>query len=437
MISIVSSTEPDSTRLRTAFTSTDADKRSDLARMKTVATAMLVTSVLIAILSRTLTERHWVFAYVAAWAEAAAIGGLADWYAVVALFRHPLGIPMPHSAIVATNRIRIAESFGEFVHDQFLQPDPIAERLHSVDFAALAAEWIADDRSSAAMSTFILKLAPEAIVAIEGTGLKDFIAGRALEQLKSLELTPFAAKFLTAVIEDGRHQRLFDELLVGLHKLLSDEETLDAIREKVRHELPLTFNLFRADAYLVRRFVTLISQAIDEAKENPEHPFRRDFDRFAQEFVQKLSTSAEYAERVEKFKQELLTRPEVGDLAESMWRSFAKFLEEDAQSGRQLVQRHMADFLVDVGRKLAQEPTLRADINTGVVKALQIFIEGSKQEIARFITDQIKSWDIERMTDIIELNIGRDLQYIRLNGTFVGGLAGLGLFALEHAAHLK
>jgi len=344
---------------------------------------------------------------------------------------------MPHTAIVATNRTRIAESFGEFVHDQFLQPVPIAQRLHSVDFSALAAEWVADDRRSIALSAFILRLAPEAVVAVEETGLKTFIAGRALEQLKSLELAPFAAKFLSAAIEDGHHQRLFDELLVGLHKLLSDEETLNAIREKVRRELPLTFNLLRADAYLVRRFVTLVSQAIDEAKDNPEHAFRRDFDRFSQEFVEKLSTSPEYAEKAEQLKQELLARPEVGELAQGLWRSFAKFLEEDSQSGRQLLQHHMADFLVDVGRKLAQEPKLRADINIGAVKTLQAFIENNKHEIAHFITDQIKSWDIERMTDIIELNIGTDLQYIRLNGTFVGGLAGLLLFALERAAQLR
>ncbi len=437
MNSMSSPAAPNSDDSQAAAASSDARKRSDLARMKAVATALLGLSVLVAALARTLTTYHWAFAYVAAWAEAAAVGGLADWYAIVALFRHPLGIPMPHTAIVATNRTRIAESFGEFVHDQFLQPVPIAHRLHSVDFAALAAEWVADDRRSIALSAFILKLAPEAVVAVEETGLKTFIAGRALEQLKSLELAPFAAKLLSAAIEDGRHQRLFDELLVGLHKLLSDEETLNAIREKVRRELPLTFNLLRADAYLVRRFVTLVSQAIDEAKDNPEHAFRRDFDRFSQEFVEKLSTSPEYAEKAEQLKQELLARPEVGELAKGLWRSFAKFLEEDSQSGRQLLQRHMADFLVDVGRKLAQEPKLRADINIGAVKTLQVFIESNKQEIAHFITDQIKSWDIERMADIIELNIGRDLQYIRLNGTFVGRLAGLLLFALERTAQLR
>src|SRR5208283_5309108 len=154
----------------------------------------------------------------------------------------------------ASNRTRIAESFGAFVHDQFLQPGPIGEKLRSVDFAALAAEWIADDQRSVAMSRFILKLAPQALKATEETGLKDFVAGRALAQLKALELAPFAAKLFAAAIEDGRHQRLFDETM------------LNAIREKIRHELPMVFKIIRADAYLVRRFVALTSQAIDEAK---------------------------------------------------------------------------------------------------------------------------------------------------------------------------
>ncbi|HME84676.1 MAG TPA: DUF445 family protein [Roseiarcus sp.] len=413
------------------------EKSADLARMKAVATALVAASVLIAILARALEPRHWAFSYVAAWAEAAAVGGLADWYAIVALFRHPLGIPMPHTAIIASNRTRIAESFGAFVHDQFLQPGPIGEKLRSVDFAALAAEWIADDQRSVAMSRFILKLAPQALKATEETGLKDFVAGRALAQLKALELAPFAAKLFAAAIEDGRHQRLFDDLLVGLHRLLSDETMLNAIREKIRHELPTVFNIFRADAYLVRRFVALISQAIDEAKNDREHPFRRDFDRFAREFVERLASSPELALRSERLKREFLARPEIGDLAEGLWLSFVAFVDEDARGDNSLLLRHMANFLADVGRKLSQEPRLRAEINIGAVKTLQAFIDNNKSEIARFITNQIKAWDVDRMIDIIELNIGRDLQYIRLNGTFVGGLAGLVLFAAERAAQLK
>jgi uncharacterized membrane-anchored protein YjiN (DUF445 family) len=226
-------------------------------------------------------------------------------------------------------------------------------------------------------------------------------------------------------------------LLVGLNRLLSDEKVLTAIREKIRRELPALFNLFRADAYLLWRFVSLISQAINEAKDDPGHTFRRDFDHFAREFVERLASSAVYAERAERLKREFLARPEFGDLAEGLWRSFVRFVLEDARGDRSLLERHMADFLADVGRKLSEEPRLRAEINVGAVKTLQTFIETNKSEIARFITDQIKAWDVERMTDIIELNIGRDLQYIRLNGTFVGGLAGLVLFAAERAAQLK
>jgi uncharacterized membrane-anchored protein YjiN (DUF445 family) len=242
---------------------------------------------------------------------------------------------------------------------------------------------------------------------------------------------------MSALIEDQRHQRIFDEALTGLNRLLSDEETLSAIREKVRRELPTIFNLFRADTYLVRRFVGLISAAVEEAKNDPDHPFRRDFDRFVKEFVDKLNTSPEYAKRAETLKQEFLGRPEVTELAEGLWRSVTAFLSRGARESGSLLERHTAHFLAELGRRLASEPQVRAELNNGLVKVIQIFIEANKREVALFITDQIRSWDVERMLDIIELNIGRDLQFIRLNGTFVGGLAGLGLYAAEQAMRLR
>jgi uncharacterized membrane-anchored protein YjiN (DUF445 family) len=415
----------------------DAEKSAGLTSIRTVATTLLAFSVLLAALARALESRHWAFSYVAAWAEAAAIGGLADWYAIVALFRHPLGIPAPHTAIISRSRTRIAESFGAFVHDQFLQPGPIGEKLRSVDFAALAADWLADSRRSATLSRFILRFAPQALTAIDGTGLKDFVAARALDQFRTLELAPFAAKFLAASIEDGRHQRLFDQLLEGLHQLLLNDEMHNNLREKIRSELPSLFKVFMADKFLVRRVVALMSTAVEEAKNDPEHAFRRDFDRLALEFAEKLSSSAEYAEKAERLKRELLARPEFHDLAEGLWGSFVEFVRADANKDDSLLLAHMSSFLADVGRKLAIEPAIRAEINFGVVAVLQTFIENNKKEAAHFITDQIKAWDVARMVDIIELNIGRDLQYIRLNGTFVGGFAGLALFCLERLAQLK
>jgi uncharacterized membrane-anchored protein YjiN (DUF445 family) len=428
---------PSSVSASLARSPSDHERSRDLARIKIIATTLLAFSVVVAFVARLIETHHWSLGYVAAWSEAAAVGGLADWYAVVALFRHPCGVPLPHTAIISSNRERIAESFGAFVEEQFLAPDPIEQKLRSVDFAAGAAEWLADEEQSLSLSQFALRLLPQAFSAVEETGLQSFMAQHLVEQIEALELAPLAAKLLSALVEDQRHQRIFDEILAGLDRLLRDEQTQEAVREKIRGELPSLFNLFRADAYVLRRLITLISTFIHEAQSDPDHALRNDFDRFVMDFVEKLDTSPEYLERAETLKRELLASPEIRDLAEDLWQSVKRFLEADARSNNSILEFHLGRFLTDLGRKLAHEPRLRAEINAGMVKVLQAFVQGQKREIAGFITDQIRSWDIDHMVEIIELNIGRDLQYIRLNGTLIGGLAGLGLYAGEHALGLR
>ena len=166
---------------------TDLERSRDLARIKIIATTLLAFSVVVAFAARLLETRHWSLGYVAAWAEAAAVGGLADWYAVVALFRHPCGIPIPHTAIISNNRERIAESFGDFVEEQFLAPDPIEQKLKSVDFAAAAADWLADEERSLSLSRFALRLMPQALSAVEETGLQSFMARHVDEQIEALD----------------------------------------------------------------------------------------------------------------------------------------------------------------------------------------------------------------------------------------------------------
>jgi uncharacterized membrane-anchored protein YjiN (DUF445 family) len=236
---------------------------------------------------------------------------------------------------------------------------------------------------------------------------------------------------LAALAEDGRHQELFDMLLDALGHLARDERLMDMIREKIRRELPVTFSLIPADAYLVRRLLTLASTAINEARHQPDHALRREFDAFVKDFIHKLAVSSEYAARANRLKQELLQRPEVADLAESVWRSVVAFLENDAAS--EASTRSLAQVLAEIGAKVSEDPEIRAEINRGAQKVLLTFIEANKDEIARFISDQINAWDIEAMLTIVELNIGRDLQFVRLNGTFVGGLAGLALYSAERA----
>ena len=405
----------------------DAAKLAALRRMKALATGMLVLCLIVFLLARSFEASVPALAFVAAFTEAAMIGGLADWYAVVALFRRPLGLPIPHTAIIPSNQERIADNLGHFIEQNFLAPDPVSRKLREVDFAALVADWLAEPERAQSLSRFVARLVPQAVTAIEGSGLREFVAQRVTEQIEKVQVAPLAAELLTAFTDERRHQRLLDEIVKVLARFLSDQEALDALRDRIRDELPSLAKLFRADAYLLKKIVASAGALLDEVKTDPDHPMRAEFDRFVEVFVEKLRTSKAYAKRAETLKRDFLARPELRDLAGDMWQGFRTFIEQDARSETSTIRRHMASLFVDIGRQLAADPAIRADMNAGFVVALSSFVENQKSGVSRFIADQVKGWDLGQLTRLIEINVGRDLQFIRFNGMLVGGLAGLAL----------
>ncbi len=416
--------------------SRDRERARDLRRIKIAATLLLVCTAALFGVARHYEPMHWAWGYVAAFAAAATVGGLADWYAVVALFRRPLGLPIPHTAIISRNHQRIADTLGEFIETNFLAPEPVEARLREVDFTALVAEWLSDRERSAALSRFVLQLLPQTLSAIDQSGLRGFLGKRIMTELERVELAPLAAGLLSAVTEKGRHQRLLDELLGALEKVLANEETLAALREKIRKELPALFNLYRADAYLLRKIVASTTAFIQEARVDLKHPLRREFDGFVTGFIERLRTSDSFARRAEGLKRDLLARPEIAAVAEGAWESLRSFLEQDARAPDSQVRRQLEAMLVDVGGQLARDPAIRAEINRGMVRVLADFVQTQKSGVGHFIADQVKSWDIDMLIGRIELTVGRDLQYIRFNGAMIGGLAGLALHALEQGLKL-
>ncbi len=414
----------------------DRARARDLRRIKRVATALLIFTASLFIVARHFEPTHWAWSYVAAFAAAATVGGLADWYAVVALFRRPLGLPIPHTAIIARNHQRIADTLGTFIETNFLAPEPVEARLGEVDFAALVADWLSDRERAAALADFVMKLLPQTLGAIEQSGLKGFLGKRIMTELERVELAPLAAGLLGAVTEKGRHQRLLDELLGALEKVLTDEETLAALRERIRQELPALFNLYRADAYLLRKIVASTSGFVQDARADPRHPLRLEFDSFVKSFIERLRSSQALARRAEELKRDLLARPEIAALAEGAWDSLRTFLEQDSRAPDSQVRRQLEAMLVDIGGQLARDPAIRAEINRGMVRVLADFVQSQKSGVSRFIADQVKGWDIDMLIGRIELTVGRDLQYIRFNGALIGGLAGLALHALEQGLKL-
>ena len=412
----------------------DQDVRArlrELQRTKLLAGGVLLASLAVLVIAK-LAERHNPgFGFLAAFAEAATIGGLADWYAVVVLFRRPLGLPLPHTAIIPANHRQIAERLGAFVETHFLAPETIGAKLRQIDFAAAGSEWLRDPQRCDGLARFILRLLPGALTAAEDSGLRCFLARQLVDQVEAVQVAPLAAELMTTFVEDGRHQRLLDEFLLTLARLMSDRVALDAIHQKIRAELPTLLNFYRADRFLLKKIATSTFMFLKEVAADENHPLRKEFDRFVALFIQKIGSSPEYSAKLEAFKRDLIADPSLADFAQGMWAGLREFLEQNARRPNSVLHPHLRGLLIEAGYKLADDPRIRAHINHGVVALLESFVQEHKGGVATFIANQVKAWDIDQLVRLIEINIGKDLQFIRFNGAMVGGLAGLMLYTGE------
>lgn len=414
----------------------DAERAANLRRVKALATLVLVSTLALFIVAKWLLPVHPAFGFIAAFAEAATIGGLADWYAVVALFKRPLGLPIPHTAIIQSNQARIADKLGEFIQVHFLEAGPVEAKLKEIDFGSFVADWLRDRKRSDDLARFTLRLLPEAVSATESSGLMTFIIRRMSSQLQAVDLAPLAAGTLRGFVAEGRHQILFDDLLRVMHETLNQKETMGMIREKVRAELPTLLRLYRADKFLVNKIVASATAFFNEVRSDPNHPFRGEFDRMVLSFVDRLGTDQAYIDRIDGLKRDLLARPELAELARTVWANTRAFIERSASGETQVLAHHLAGMFVAAGEALAGDAELRGEINKGLVTVLRSFVSDQKSGVSTFISDQVKAWDMTQLISLIEINIGRDLQYIRFNGSLIGGLAGLALYSVESLLRL-
>jgi uncharacterized membrane-anchored protein YjiN (DUF445 family) len=216
-----------------------------------------------------------------------------------------------------------------------------------------------------------------------------------------------------------------------IHQSLTHPETMALIRAKIRDELPTLLRLYRTDKFLVNKIVASATSFFEEVRNDPHHPFRGEFDRMLLTFVDRLGSDPAYAGRIDELKRDLLARPELVDLARNIWSNAQSFIERSAAGETQILQHHLARMFMEAGEALAGDAELRGEINQGLVTVLRSFIADQKSGVSSFISDQVKAWDMGQLISLVEINIGRDLQYIRFNGSLIGGLAGLALYTVE------
>lgn len=400
----------------------------DLDRTRRLATGLLAAMAVLFVAARSQAADFPQLSFVAAFAEAAMVGALADWFAVTALFRSPFGLPIPHTAIIPRNKDRIGEGLSDFLEHNFITREILREELRGLDFAGAAAGWLASPGNSRAVSRQILRALPALLQAIEDDDVREFIQHRLSSALRSISLTPLAAELLTLLVERRHHESLFERLVEMAARGL--EQNKDYIRWKVHENSPRWLPK-AVDERLYRRLLDALESTLAEMRDE-DSEWRMRFQNLIGEFIERLRNSPEYEEKMHAVVNEVLGHELLRAYSIDVWRALKQRVESEAAAPDSILGARIDDALRSFGDELLGNDRVRAKLNQWIRIMATEQIVARREMIADLVARVIRKWDAETMSRKLELHVGRDLQYIRINGTIVGGLVGLCLHTLSH-----
>ncbi|MEV6051136.1 DUF445 domain-containing protein [Streptomyces sp. NPDC052107] len=413
----------------TAFTPADEERRRGVRRMKLTATSMLLFVALVYVLAKLVSHEGagpWAD-YVAAAAEAGMVGALADWFAVTALFRHPLGLPIPHTAIIPTKKDQLGISLGEFVGENFLSQDVVRQRLRAVGIGSRLGVWLAEpahaDRVTAELATALRG----ALTVLRDRDVQVVVSEAITRRANTKEIAPGIGKMLEGIVADGGHRRAVDLVVARAHDWLVLHR--DDVMVAVEGGAPGWTPRF-VDRKVGERVYKELLRFVTEMRDMPSHPARGALDRFLTDFASDLQSDTDTRARVERLKGEVLGRGEVQDLIVSAWTAVRAMVVAAAEDERSELRMRVRAGLLSLGTRMATEPKVQEKVDSWLEGAAVHVVTTYRREITSLITDTVASWDAEHTTRKIEAHIGRDLQFIRINGTVVGSLAGLLIYAV-------
>lgn len=404
----------------------DDARRRELRRAKAVATGLLIFAAVVFVVARILEVDRPGFGYLRATAEAAMVGAFADWFAVTALFRHPLGIPIPHTAIVQTRKDQIGESLGGFVRDNFLTAEVVGERLSDAELAGKIGGWLTDPvnaKTVSAQSAAVVRGVTEVLQddLVQG-GLEAVIAERA----RTISVAPLVGRAIDIAVEGGHHQVLLDGVLSGLGSFMEDNRV--SFRDRLDKESPWWVPE-PVDDVVFDKIYAVVQKFVAELSDDKSHELRVEIDRRSAQLATDLKTSPELQARGEELKEELLAHPEVRAWSSTLWTRMKAGLLEATEDPESELRSQLDAALVEAGQSLVADPELRRKIDRWIIDATSYIAEQFRGEVANLIASTVQRWDTEETVDRLELQVGRDLQFIRVNGTLVGGLVGLLIYS--------
>ncbi|MEW1686764.1 DUF445 domain-containing protein [Streptomyces sp. NPDC091265] len=415
-----------------AYTAADEEKRRGVRRMKTTATGLLLLVALVYVLATWAKNESvggWP-GYVAAAAEAGMVGALADWFAVTALFKRPLGLPIPHTAIIPTKKDQLGASLGSFVGENFLSGGVVRDRIRSLGIGGRLGAWLAEpehaDRVTAELSTALRG----ALTVLRDSDVQAVVGEAITRRANAAEIGPGLGKMLEKVVADGGHRKVVDLICVRAHDwlVLHNDSVMDAVQGGAPGWTPRF-----VDKRVGERVYKELLRFVTEMRDMPGHPARGSIDTFLTDFAADLQTDSETRDRVERLKSEVLGRGEVQDVIASAWSSVRTMVIAAADDEQSELRLRARASLMSLGARLATDGRLQQKLEGWLEDAAVYVVTTYRAEITSLISDTVAGWDAEQTSKKIEAHIGRDLQFIRINGTVVGALAGLVIYSVSRA----
>jgi uncharacterized membrane-anchored protein YjiN (DUF445 family) len=401
-----------------------------LQRMKVLATGLLVLAGVVYVAASALEPgRPWLH-YVAAAAEAAMVGAIADWFAVVALFHHPLNLRfIPHTAILPRNKARIAEGLSQFIQQNFLSSEAVVARIAQFRPAHTLCRWLLKRENAETLAAYATRLVTYALSAVDDERVRSFLSRTVSDELRRADVAAAVAQVLDVLTQNDRHHALLEEALAGLDDLLARADTRRYIAEEVSRSAPAVLRAInqvfdlKLDERAALKIVDVALRKVSEVRRDRDHELRGRFDAYVKRFIERLKTDPATRDKLHRMRDEALDNPALADYIGGLWAQFRAWLPGG------MAQR-LPGLVIHLGERLDADPAIRQWIDEQILTALPALVEEHRAKFGRFIEDQILSWQEEKLVAELERHIGPDLQYIRINGTVVGALAGLAIAVL-------
>ena len=398
--------------------------------MKVVATGLLVVMAAVFLAARAFEQQYPWLAYIKAFAEAAMVGGLADWFAVTALFRHPLGVPIPHTAIIPRNKDRIGEALASFIKENFLIPAVVARRMQRLDVAGAAGRFLQTPAGQGSrIRSGASRLIADVFESLDDERLGGLVKGAVSTRLRKMEVSPLLGHALASAINEDRHVPMLEAAIRWTARALDANEQL--IRDMVHKKANWVLKLAGLDAKLADAIIDGLRKLTAVMSTDPAHPVRIKIEEALAQLANDLQTRVETRERVEAIKEQLLDNQSVGLWIDALWQKGRETIIRAARNPDAVLAGKLGEILKSMGATLERDDRIRAAINQFARRAVVGMAASYGGSMVKLVSETIRGWDAQTVTNRLEAAVGRDLQYIRINGTLVGGLVGLVLHVID------